>query len=426
LSCTKRNNNIILDYNNDKFDGIYRRFYDNGKLAYEIDCRNSLPYTVIQSNDSCGNKLDPGTLKEGNGSLRCYYKNGNLKSVFNYKNQMISGKILHYYDSGKIKEEGFIFCNNDKSFKKTVSDMNIEDFNIFSAWQQNFSKGTDYKAHDQDGHLLYKTTSIFIDSIGTEGILFQRFEENGKLVYEGIRINGLETGIEKEYYNSGQIEKIGNYLIVDKDSGKESQKTGVFKYYYKNGFLKAEIMYSKNKEAGKSYYYDDSGNLKRTREIFETGEIINIFNGDTVNRTDANGLKQGKWISFPFYVSEDDCKDIPNQIKYYKDNYPIGAWEYYYNNGTIHEKYIWNDPAFAHYFRYNSDGNILEEGIIVNEEIKSGEWKEYDYKKGFLKFKGLYNQGKKDGIWQEFRKNGEIKNEIKYNNGKVESDKKII
>lgn len=410
----------VIDFKDDKLEGQYKKYYKNGKLAYEIECKNNLPFTAICANDINGNKLDIGSLINGTGTLMCYLDSGKLKSKAEFKDQWVFGSFINYYESGKVLEEGKIFCDKKKDYVRKESNIYIKDFNLFSINQQNFSKGTDYNAYGKDGKLIRKIVSIPYNTSITDTILYQEFNENGNVKYIGTEIYGLKTGVEKKYFESGQIEQVGEYAIVYKDSVLNSLKNGSFKYYHPNGIIKAEISYKDGNRYGKSFFYDDSGILKRVEEIKKNGEIINIFNGDTLNRIDSNGLKQGKWINFSRFYSTDNCQDKPREILYFKDNIPTGTWEYYnYNGTTLHQKYIWKDSVLAQYFQYDLHGGLIKEGYMLNEAIRTGQWKEYDFDKGYLKFKGEYYNGEKEGIWQEYRRNGKLKKEIRYIDGKI-------
>lgn len=410
----------IVDYINDEVEGKFIKYYGNGVLACEFDYRNNLPYNLIQINDTSGNTIESNILTEGTGELKYYYDNGTLFSSCEYNDQLISGKFYRYYKSGTVMEEGFLNTNIAKSFKKTRPIEQCEDLNLFSAWQLNFADGTDYTVFNKDGSIRAKLKSSFNDSIAESIIICENYE-NGKLLSKETLWRGLEFGQVNNFYDNGTLEMTGNYIIIDNDSIKVSAKNGVFKYFHSNGLLKAEINYSSGEEIGNSYFYDDSGVLKRTKVIKSNGEIYNIYDNDTVNRIDEKGRKQGKWISLPHSYSENNCYYIPNQIKYFKNNNPIGTWEYFsYDGERLTERIVWQDSINSYCQRWGYNDKLIEEGSMTNE-IKNGEWKEYDYKKGYLKFKGQFNCGEKDGIWQEYKRNGKMIKKIEYIEGQVKN-----
>ncbi|HOR60873.1 MAG TPA: hypothetical protein PK124_06435 [Bacteroidales bacterium] len=397
------------------------KYYNNGILAFELDYKNNLPYNLIQTQDINGHKLDSNTLIAGNGKLNCYYENGSLLSSFEYKNQLIAGKFYRYYESGDIMEEGLLYTDNTEVCNNTKPIEHCEDLNLFSDWQLNVTTGTYYSVFNDDGSLKYKVYSSFNDSINDDVIISENYK-NEKLSHKVYFWRKLVFGQLNTFYENGSLKASGNYSIIDKDSIKISVRNGIFKHYYSNGVIKAEINYSNGKETGTSFYYDDYGILRRTRIIKSNGEIYNIFDNDTVNRIDEKGRKQGKWINIaylPYLYSECDCSNIPDQILYFKNDKPIGTWEFFNLEGEILiAKIFWKDSINAYYQRWNLKKRLIEEGNLVNM-IKDGEWKEYDYKKGYLKWKGYYNCGKKDGYWQEFNRRGKVIREVEYIDGQV-------
>jgi apolipoprotein D and lipocalin family protein len=62
-------------------------------------------------------------------------------------------EFSRYYKTGELMEEGFLNTNNTKSFKKTRPIEQCEDLNLFSAWQLNFTNGTNYSVFNEDGSI---------------------------------------------------------------------------------------------------------------------------------------------------------------------------------------------------------------------------------------------------------------------------------
>jgi len=408
----------VIDFIKDKVDGKLKKYFSNGTLAYELDYKNNLPFNLIQINDTNGNQIESNTLNQGTGILNFYYDNGLLFSSCEYKNQLIFGKIYHYYKSGKIMEEGNLYTNNQKVFKKITPIHQLENLNIYSSRQLNFTTGTNYSEYNEDGTKLAQIFSTFNDSLSDEVIVVEHYA-NEKVLSRETEWRGLKYGQEIVFYKNGHTKEIGYYIIIDHDSIKTSEKNGIFKYYHSNGSLKAEVTFLNGKEVGNSYYYDDSGILKRMKVIETNGGIYNIFDKDTVNRIDKNGAKQGKWINIPYSFYEERCFYRPSEIKYYKDDKPIGIWEYYSEDGKkLLEMIIWQDTLNAYCKRFNYQRKLIAEGHLINH-TKNGEWKEYHSTKGYLLYKGNYDCGKRNGIWQVYKRNGKLKETIEYVDGMV-------
>jgi hypothetical protein len=91
--------------------------------------------------------------------------------------------------------------------------------------------------------------------------------------------------------------------------------------------------------------------------------------GDTINMTDANGKKQGKWIIFGHHNPKMAGYDSNQKISEgtYKDNKKTGVWIDYFPTGNIKNKLTFLDgrphgPCNLYFW----DGKIKEEGTWLN------------------------------------------------------------
>lgn len=92
-----------------------------------------------------------------------------------------------------------------------------------------------------------------------------------------------------------------------------------------------------------------------------------VYNGDTINRTNTEGKKYGKWITFG--------KDVygslsfgyqPNQVVsegFYVNNRKEGLWTDYYANGNIKNKLEFaNGKVCGHAITFHPNGKVDEQG----------------------------------------------------------------
>ena len=225
-----------------------------------------------------------------NGNSISYYEEGNIQSIFPYKNNLIEGLVIRYYENGNIKEE--VNYKNNK--------MNGE-----------------AKSYDENGKLNGRT--IFKDDIKLEEDVYKENEilkntfKNGELVKQDIcTLNGtlkerrILNGDEMEYstfYPNGNVKQ--KILTKDKIIIKEQiyARNGnimsnsffsdgkpvieLFEYYpdgklfrkistvnkmlngdsieyYPNGNIKEKTHFVNNKEEGEHFFYDKNGNLIKT------------------------------------------------------------------------------------------------------------------------------------------------------------------
>lgn len=98
-------------------------------------------------------------------------------------------------------------------------------------------------------------------------------------------------------------------------------------------------------------------------------ESYNIYLKDTINVTDVNGKKQGRWIYFGKDRNEKKFKSYKdNQIieeGHFKNNLKVGVWKTYHSNSKLQSDVFYNenhDFNFAKF--YNEQGNLITEGNI--------------------------------------------------------------
>ncbi|NUM49841.1 MAG: toxin-antitoxin system YwqK family antitoxin [Flavobacteriales bacterium] len=178
------------------------------------------------------------------------------------------------------------------------------------------------------------------------------------------------------------------------------------------------------------------------------GQSYEIYQGDTINRIDANNLKQGLWKIFnrtknlPGYepdqiVEEGAFKDsrkigvwkrffpngnIQDEIEY-SNNRPNGYYKTYFENGQVQEEGIWkNNRNIGTFKRFYENGQVSQE-FNFNESGKRDGNQKYYYDNGQLMIEGDWSAGKESGIVKEYYENGEIKAEKNFEGGVLDPEK---
>lgn len=168
-------------------------------------------------------------------------------------------------------------------------------------------------------------------------------------------------------------------------------------------------------------------------------------NDDTLNKIDANGLRQGKW------VITNEIKKLPGYPEsakveegLYVDNKKTGVWTEYFPNGNLKSKITFeNNRANGYMIMYNENGKIREEGTwkagrwvgkyklyYDNGEVQH-EWnhnasgkregvQKYYYENGQVMIEGDWKEGKESGILKEYHENGDLKSEKNFANGDLD------
>jgi len=75
-----------VHFKNGEFDKTRKYYHPNGQLWIQQDYKDGLHWNVIANYDEKGNKRNPGTLKNGNGTIIFYNDDGTIRETITYKN----------------------------------------------------------------------------------------------------------------------------------------------------------------------------------------------------------------------------------------------------------------------------------------------------------------------------------------------------
>ncbi len=167
--------------------------------------------------------------------------------------------------------------------------------------------------------------------------------------------------------------------------------------------------------------------------------------GDTINRIDIDGRKQGKWILMgkhkPGTCYAPDAKIEEGK---YQDNRKKDQWIEYYCNGNMKNKLTFtNGRPDGYAIMYHENGKISEEGnwknnrwvgnyklyyengqiqhdFVFNQSGKREGAQKYFYDNGQLAIEGNFTNGKESGVIKDYYENGDPKSEKNYADGNVD------
>jgi antitoxin component YwqK of YwqJK toxin-antitoxin module len=139
---------------------------------------------------------------------------------------------------------------------------------------------------------------------------------------------------------------------------------------------------------------------------------------DTINRIDANNLKQGFWIfwgrmkKLPGYADNSKVEEGK-----FIDSKKHGLWKKYFPTGTLESEITFsNNRVHGNYITYYENGKIQEQGTLANGSI-TGQYRRF-YENGNLHQDWNYNsKGKREGVQKYYYENGKIMIEGEWNNG---------
>ena len=174
---------------------------------------------------------------------------------------------------------------------------------------------------------------------------------------------------------------------------------------------------------------------------------------DSLNTTDADGLRQGRWLITnklmkpPLAGYSDDQKVEEGR---FKDGKKVGVWVAYFANGAVKNRITYvdgrpNGPAIM----YHENGKIAEKGdwrnnrwvgdyqlFYDNGEVQhqfhfntngKREGKQtYFAENGQKIIEGEMHEGKEIGKWQEWYDNGDKRAEKVFNDGAIDTVKSVF
>ena len=102
--------------------------------------------------------------------------------------------------------------------------------------------------------------------------------------------------------------------------------------------------------------------LIATTILFSTTSLL----AQKVNRKDAQGNKQGSWVTF-----YEGTKNVKYQGEF-KNDIPVGKFIFFYENGKVKAKNTYqNNGKDSYVSMYHENGKLMSMGKYVNEKKDS-------------------------------------------------------
>ena len=182
--------------------------------------------------------------------------------------------------------------------------------------------------------------------------------------------------------------------------------------------------------------------------LFAIGNVHAQQSGkDSVNVTDEQGWKQGRWVEYSSDGEPEGCQaGLKIEEGVYKDNRKAGVWKMYwcsgkirneliynanrtitskdyYPNGTLKEEGTWNSFGWIGAYKYYHENGQLYYEWNYDESAKRTGRQRYYYSNGNLMFDGEWNAGNEAGVIKEYYENGSLRAEKSFNNGKLDTNR---
>lgn len=369
-----KENNIATEYyvENDTIKGVSYNYYFDGsmQLASRYDGSGKLIYNCLYHPDKSKGQeiyyyhgapcfiitynqynevIARDTLVNGNGILKHYYPEGQLKSTTPYVGGAAEGTAFTYNLHGQIIDSTTYLSGNNNGMMRSfypTGELREEMKTI----QGNYH-GL-YKQYSHDGQALIESTFEYGNITHS-----RQYTMEGKLFYDITYTDGIRTGVTQYYAPDG---KTPLYKILYEDGMKVSiacaQKDGkmsdfvmigkdeqTFKAYYPNGTLGAVVPFRNGLFNGTKSIYYPNGQAYQTitfaNDLFE-GPIFHYY---------ANGMVYSKTE--------------------YKEDQQHGEEIYYYPNGqTRHEGHYYYDIAHGDFKVFDKEGNLIHKVVVYYGE----------------------------------------------------------
>ncbi len=362
--------------------------------------------------------------------VKTYLKNIEFKEKQRKKSTKLEGEHVDYHDNGRIKQKG-IYLSGKKH----------------GDWKEYNARGQLTKIITfSDGKVIkLENPGAIRDSIV--------YHANGRVMLQGKTNARVRDGEWKEYDAKGKLIKITTYDFGDIVNQKNPGAIEEITLYHDNGRVKASGIVNNQKRDGvwkffnvrgihtKTTTYSNGKIIKTISKIGEDapklreGTAVTYHNNGRIKEEGkySRGKKNGEWREF-------DARGKLTKVKIYDKGKVVHQqspgrvkpFVSYHNNGRIKEKGMKkNGKRDGEWLLYNKNGKLLRttqylSGEIVNN-INSelvGPVTNY-FENGFIKEEGILNDGNRDGIWKIYDEEGSHIQNIIYTKGKVLKKEKI-
>lgn len=318
-----------------------------------------------------------------------YHENGNKSSEGIMVNGKPDGYWKTYHESGILKSEG-----------------NRREFLLDSTWKFYDETGKlvlliNYQKGTKNGlRVSYRENEIIAENFEADvkqGLTSYYYYPDSTIYKTIIFKDGREEGLAKEFAQDGRVVTLTTYkkgYVVSRERinriDQENRKQGLWKFFHANGLVKLEGRYSNDLKDGYFKEYDDAGKLIATT----------------------------KWVG-------GEKQEAPVELvrlEVAKDYYPNGqlkAMQTYRNGIAQGVRRDYDEEGNIVSGSYFKEGIKVAEGITREDGLKDGPWQEF-FDNGNLKAEGNYDMGVKVGAWTFYHPNGKVKQTGKYSeNGKL-------
>lgn len=195
-----------------------------------------------------------------------------------------------------------------------------------------------------------------------------KYEEDGKVQFEGAYEDGVKVGPWRTYYPDGTPE---SQVRIENE-----KREGPYRYWHPNGHLKTVGHYADGREFGHWTFWDRNG------RISSEGTFI-------------NGNREGVWRKYTDGV-------LTSELRYLQGD-PVGRGATFDSSGAGEASFFWSDmPEGLEWTVESWDGSaeVRRQGFLMNGR-PHGLWR-LNHRDGDLRLVGEFVDGRPEGQWAAF------------------------
>lgn len=265
---------------------------------------------------------------------------------------------------------------------------------------------TEIKRTREDGEVLRVIYSF--NAKGQQTGPYKSYYDNGKIAEEGFCKNGPFSGQYKSYYKSGALRVKCNY--------KNGYLKGEYKEYYETGELRIKAFYTGDfGQEEKIEFFLKDGNVDTiTTKQHLLEKSLPFIPSDATVKEDNEGNKTYYFISKILETEEHTVFITKDQTRFIEEIEVITG----HNKTKKSRREMLNGLKEGIQESYDDKGRLMSR-VEYSADIKNGIYERYDILSGDIAEKGIYKNGKKEGIW-EYNDFGLTYREISYKDGKYD------
>jgi len=321
-----------------KKQGLFKDFYEDGKLKEEKKYKDDLIDGYVKTYDKKGNLSNTEKYNNGNkvknapelaklDVYKDFYDDGTLKYEGGYINGMPVGTHYHYKQK--------FFCDSLPVARDDTSNVMIKKIVC-----RNRAVPDSAITFNEGIKIEYGAVDSLRNKIG----IWSEYHNSGEFRGKGLYANDKRIGYWIFYYPNEKVEQRGKY-------DKKGRAQGEWKWYYENGSLLREEIYLDNLRNGIMIEYTEDG------KIITKGEYI-------------DDMQEGIW----FYETP-EYKEIG---KYVNDK-PDSLWKRFYmpkEKLRFEGRFLNGDEDGKHTWFWEN-GKKMTEGSYTGG-MKQNDWKFFD------------------------------------------------